>query len=275
MVALVLGSGERVWGHETAGAARYLGNEGVLVTLGDVKVLFDAFYADSYGSYVLVSESDREKLMNDKPPFDGIDAIFVSHAHGDHFTAAPTLAYLRLHPDVRLFGSWQVADSLAAATNSDDPVLKRIVPFELQPGDTPEVVQIENLLIDVFAIPHVGGARMAAVSNLVFRVTLDGLSTVMHLGDSEIDNVLFAALQLHWDARHTHVAFSPYWFIGNEAGERILTDNLKADQVIGIHVPAESVGNGDGWRNRLGGDLFTDPGESRAVGHGHVRGGAR
>ena len=77
VAALVLGSGERVWAHESAGAARYLGNEGVLVTLGEVKVLFDAFYADSYGSYVLVSESDREKLMNDKPPFDGIDAIFV------------------------------------------------------------------------------------------------------------------------------------------------------------------------------------------------------
>ncbi len=41
----------------------------------------------------------------------------------------------------------------------------------------------------------------------------------------------------------------------------------------GIHVPADSVGDGDAWRKRFGGDLFTDPGERRTVGHNHATGG--
>ncbi len=272
-VAVLIAFANFVAAHEQAGAARYLGNEGVFVTSGEVKVLFDAFYDDSYGSYVLVSESDRKKLMDGTPPFDGIDAIFVSHVHGDHFTAAPTLAYLQKHPDVRLYGSRQVAQALAGATTSGNPVLERVVEFNLHPGDKAEVVEVEDLSIDVVAIPHVGGARMSSVSNLVFRVTLNGLSTVMHLGDSEIDDALFTNLQPHWDVKDTHTAFIPYWFLGNEAGGRILRNNIKADAAIGIHVPADSVGDGDAWRKRFGGDLFTDPGERRTVGHNHATGG--
>ena len=269
-IVLALYSASSAWAHDGASVARYLANEGVMVTSGTVKVLFDAFYADGYDTYLLVPDGDRQGLMNDTPPFDGIDAIFVSHVHGDHFTAAPTLAYLRKHPDVLLYGPEQVATALAEAASSDDPVLKQITAFGLSPGDEPEVVNLENLSIDVIAIPHVGGARTASVSNLVFRVTLDGLSTVVHLGDSSMDEVLFWDSQPHWDAKPTHTAFAPYWFIGNEIGDLILSENIKAGEVIGIHVPAESKGDGEAWRSRLGGDLFTDPGETRAVGHAHA-----
>ena len=36
--------------HDHAARATYLGNEGVMVARGDTKILFDAFYADSYGT---------------------------------------------------------------------------------------------------------------------------------------------------------------------------------------------------------------------------------
>ena len=53
----------------------------------------------------------------------------------------------------------------------------------------------------------------------------------------------------------------------DEVGRRILDERIKADQVIGIHVPARAQGQGDAWRDQLKGDLFTDPGEARAVPH--------
>ena len=45
-----------------------------------------------------------------------------------------------------------------------------------------------------------------------------------------------------------------------------MSDIIKADQTVGIHVPKAAAGNGDEWREKHGGDLFTDPGEKRAIG---------
>ena len=256
--------------HELAGEALYLGNEGVLVGKGEVKVLFDAFYADSYNRYVLVPGEIRKALIVGAPPYDGIDALFVSHIHGDHFTAEPTLAYLRAQPDVVLYGPQSVVDALVAASEGpDDPVLKRLVAFDLKPGDSPGATSVGSIEIDVVAIPHSGGERMAGIRNLVFRATLGEWPTVIHMGDAATDDEQFARLQNHWDAKHANTAFPPYWFLLSEEGRSILKHRIKADQVIGVHVPAEAGGQGGAWREEAGGDLFTDPGESRAIGHPH------
>ena len=79
-------------GFEVSAGARFLANEAVLISHGDLKVLFDAFYSSSFGTLLLVPEPTVHALMAGEPPYDGIDALFVSHVHGDHFTAAPTLA---------------------------------------------------------------------------------------------------------------------------------------------------------------------------------------
>ena len=253
------------WGHEAQ--AQYLGNEGVLITHGDDKVLFDAFYAKTHGLYVLVPEAVRADLIAGRPPYDGIDALFISHVHGDHFSPEPTLAYLRAQPQVRLFASRQVIDVLTAmAGDEDGPLLERLTAFDVKPGDPPETARVGDIHLDVAAIPHSGGARMAHIRNLAFRATLGDWPTVLHLGDAATDEAHFAPLQSHWDAKHTDTAFPPYWFLGDEEGREILKTRIKADQVIGIHVPAKAIGHGDGWREQAGGDLFTDPGETRRIG---------
>ena len=67
--------------------AFYMANEGVMVTDGDTKILFDPLYPESYGQYLLVPEQMREALFAGEAPFEDVDAIFVSHFHGDHFSA--------------------------------------------------------------------------------------------------------------------------------------------------------------------------------------------
>lgn len=250
--------------HEPGGRALYLGNSGVLVTACDVKVVFDAFYSDSYGQYALVPDRMSDDLMAGRPPYDGIDAVFVSHVHGDHFTAAPTLAYLRAHPDVRLFAPRQVAAALAEAAGPQDAEpLARVVAFDLAPGASPVATSVDGIQVEVVAIPHSGGADMADIDNLVFRVTLDAVSTVLHLGDAGVEDADFAGQQDHWDARHSHVAFPPYWFFVLEGGRSVLDERIRADMAVGVHVPARAIGAGDAWREQAGADLFTDPGETR------------
>lgn len=246
------------------GCARYLGNEGILITSGDSKILFDALYAENYGQYALVPEATHQALIEGQPPYDGVDALFVSHVHGDHFSAAPTLEYLRAHPEVTFYASQQVIDVLREAAGDDLPEAP-LKAFALNAGDPAQTVTAGSLDIDVVRIPHSGGERTASVQNLAFRVSLDNDLTVLHLGDADPNDSLFAPHQAHWDKKSLDAAFPPYWFFGSEDGHAILNERLKANQNIGIHVPIEAEGKGDEWRERFNGDLFTDPGEIRAL----------
>lgn len=263
---VLLAASLQVHAHDAESQARYLGNEGVLIEHGDVKVLFDAFYANSYDRYVLVAPGTSAALQSGEPPYESVDAVFVSHIHGDHFSVEPTLAYLRAQSEVQLFASKQVTDALTrAAQGEDDPILKQLTPFDLEPGNPPVSITLGEVQIEVVAIPHSGGARMSDVSNLAFRVTLHEGPTVLHMGDADVDDAHYAPLQSYWDARTTHIAFPPYWFFANQTGVFILQKRIKALHNVGIHVPSEAIGHAAQWREKAQGDLFTDPGETRII----------
>ena len=254
--------------HEDAaagGCAHYLGNEGVLVSEGDSKILFDAFYANSYDLYALVPEPMQRAMLRGQPPFDGVDALFVSHVHGDHFTPEPALRYLRAQPQVRVFGSPQVAAALREA-GAEEQIMNRVTAFDLAATDDPASATVGDIDVDVVAVPHSGGERMADIQNLSFRVTLPGSVSVVHLGDAGAVREDFQRHAAHWAKRPLHAAFPPYWLFRDETGQQIVADFLDAQHVVGVHVPASAAGQGAAMRLEIGYDLFTDPGETRALG---------
>ena len=266
ILVVAIGGVRAATAHDDVGRADYLGNEGVLISACGASVLFDAFYDDSYGIYTLVPDEVRTGMNAGTSPYDGVSAVFVSHVHGDHFSPGPTLEYLRARPDVLLFGPGQVADALSkAAGSADGPVMSRVVAVEAKPGSDPVSLERGELAIDAVAVPHSGGARHAGIRNLVFRVTIRNAFTVLHMGDAAVDDEVFAIHQGHWDAKRNNIAFPPYWFLMQEPGLGILERRIRADTVIGIHVPSEATGRGDHFREEVGADLFTDPGESRMI----------
>ncbi len=250
--------------HDLA-TAHYLGNEGVMVERGETKILFDAFYAEGFGQYALVPKEISDAMKKGDPPFDGVDAIFVSHVHGDHFSPAPTVSYLRSQPGVTLFAPEQVRERmLESGVDANDPIMKRVRAFTLAPDDEGQAFSFGDIEIDVVSVPHAG--NRPHIQNYVWRVSLDDETTVAHLGDAGTVVSDFSRHQGHFNNKPTHAAFPPYWFLGDENGGLIMSDIIKAKQVIGVHVPKRAAGNGDQWRQRAGGDLFTDPGETRAIG---------
>ncbi len=246
-----------------AAEARYLGNEGVLVARGDTKILFDAFYAESFGgTYTLVPNAIESAMLRGEPPFDGIDAIFISHIHPDHFNSRKTIAYMRANPGVRLYAGMDVVGAIRAADASSDPLMDRVVAIHVPVGDKPASYAVGGLAIDAFAIPHSGDGP---VPHYAYRVTLDGATTVMHLGDATDTERHYEPDQRAFNARRPHMAFVPSWLMTSESGKRILEQRIRPRAVIGIHVEEKARRSPANSLRQAGGDLFLEPGETRRL----------
>lgn len=256
--------------HDDAPAeARYLGNEGVLVSHGETRVLFDPLYTENFGTYHRVPEAMRDALFTGRPPFEGIDAVFVSHYHDDHFDPADILAYLEAQPHVELFAPAQAVEVLREA-GAGDTLSARINSVAMAYGDAPVRFERPGLIIDAVYVPHAGWPERTDVQNIAWRVTLDGGPTVLHLGDADTRDVHFAQDAAFWEATATQLALPPYWYFLSTSGRAVLAERLQPAHAVGIHVPTEVPADAAAREPALQDvDLFTEPGEKRQVPHRH------
>jgi len=244
---------------------QYLANEGVMVTSGDSKVLFDPLFDNGFRTYQMVPDDVRSAIFAGEAPYDGVDAIFVSHFHGDHFSAADVLRLMRAQPSIHLYAPAQATAAIREiATADDQAVLDRMTGLDLEYGDAPVHISAGELSIDAAFVPHSGWpTRRTEVQNIAFRVRFADDGTVLHLGDADARSIHFEADADYWEQQAIDVALPPYWFFESEDGVEILEFRLDVMHAIGIHVPDELVDPGRRSEALLGEDLFTRPGEGR------------
>jgi L-ascorbate metabolism protein UlaG (beta-lactamase superfamily) len=248
--------------------ATYLANASVLVTHGDTKVVFDPLFRNDFGQYRLVSAETERALFAGTAPFDGLDAVFVSHYHEDHFSAVDVLRVLEARPALRLFAPAQaVAGMREVSAERLAAVMPRVHAIALAHQQAPVTLEQGSLVVEAVRIPHSGWpTRQQQVENIAFRVTLDAATTVVHLGDADTADAHFARDDAYWHRRRTDVAFPPYWFLTSDGGRRVLTQRIGAARSIGVHVPANVPSQDDRRAPELRGhELFTTPGEVRDV----------
>lgn len=261
--------------------AMYLANEGVMVVQGETKVVFDPLFRNNYGQYLLLPEPMKEALFAGQAPFDGIDAVFVSHFHGDHFSPEDMLRLLKGQRDVHLYAPRQAVAALhGAAETQDDTVFERVTAVDLAYKDPPVTFEMDGLLIEAVRIPHSGWPKgRLDVENISWRVTLNKTTTVLHLGDADPNDVHFVRDAAYWAKTRLHMAFPPYWFFNSTFGPAILRDRLKPEASVGVHVPVsiptDPARRPVEFRKH---DLFTQPGETRVItshkhGHNHTQEG--
>jgi L-ascorbate metabolism protein UlaG (beta-lactamase superfamily) len=246
--------------------AHYLANAGVMVEKGSVKVLFDPFFRNDFGVYDLVPTATEEAIFAGLPPWDGVDAIFISHHHSDHFDPALVVAFLRKWPTVEAFAPQQAVDVLLSSESAiDESVLLRIHGLDLDRGSDAATIEANGLEIEAVYVAHAGWpGRHTETDNLVFRVALDSATTVVHLGDADKNREHYEPYRDFWQARSTQLAFAPVWLFLTDPGRFILSEYVAAEHAIGVHVdnrvpddPADRPANFNGL------DIFTQPGETR------------
>ena len=248
--------------------AQYMANEGLMVVQGDTKVVFDPLFRNNYGQYQLLPKEMEDALFSGQPPFDGIDAVFISHYHGDHFSPADILRLLKEQQGIYLYAPVQAVNGLRSVSGTnDEKIFERVTAVELAYKDTPVTLEMEGLLIEAARIPHSGWPNgRLDVENISWRVTLNETTTILHMGDADPNDVHFARDAAYWDKRHTHMAFPPYWFFTTSQGPGILENRIKPDHSVGVHVPVSIPQNPSLRPQELRDvDLFTEPGESRDI----------
>lgn len=261
---LMLGAASVAFAQDES-SIQYLANEGVMVRHAETCILFDPLFNNSYGQYQLVPDEMREAIMTGAAPYDSVDAVFISHYHDDHFSAADVLRLMKAQTGIHLYAPTQAVVAMRKiAADGDEPLFERVTGLDLAYGDTPVSIRTENLTIDAAYIPHSGWPTARTdVQNIVFRVALDNSSTVMHMGDADARIVHFAADEEYWEEEQVDLALPPYWFFSSDDGREILESRINIRHSIGIHVP-DKYSNSENIPAGLSRyDIFTRPGEGR------------
>jgi L-ascorbate metabolism protein UlaG (beta-lactamase superfamily) len=248
--------------------AHYLANEGVLIVAGETRIAFDPLFRNDFGTYRLLPEELERALFAGEPPFAGLDAVFISHYHEDHFSPRDVLRLLKERGEIRLYAPAQAVTamrSIAGGGKSED-VFSRVTEIRLEYKDAPIVIEEGDLIVEAVRIPHSGWPdQRLEVENIAYRVTLDESATVLHLGDADARDVHFAHDALYWKQRPLDMAFPPYWYFQSEEGRRVLEERLRPGHAVGIHVPVEMTNPADRPPDLAKYDLFVNPGETRDI----------
>ncbi|NKB34335.1 MAG: MBL fold metallo-hydrolase [Pseudomonadales bacterium] len=267
---IVIGSGLAgiVNGQDSEPSAFYIANEGVMVNDGQTKILFDPLFPNTYGQYLLPPDEMKQAMFAGEAPFDEVDAIFISHYHGDHFSPEEIYQLMEAQSAIQLYAPNQAIIAMrSAASDSGSAVFDRVNSVSLGFGESPVNFTENDLLVEAVRIPHSGWpTQMMDVENIAWRVTLNNNSTVLHLGDADPNDDHFAIDADYWDERAPNIAFPPYWFLATEAGKNILDNRIKPQRSVGIHVPdtipADPIRRPSELRGQ---DIFITPGESRSI----------
>ncbi|HYC52178.1 MAG TPA: MBL fold metallo-hydrolase [Gemmatimonadaceae bacterium] len=209
-----------------------LANAGVMISAGADKVLVDALFR-RYRSYAVPDEQTQVQVALAQPPYSAVDAILITHHHGDHFAPEPIASHLRFSPATMVMSSPQVIDSLRASMNLRNFNSARLIARRIEPGKSQYTV-INGVTIYVYRVPH-GGVEHRAVEHLAFIVQMAGLR-VLHLGDAEISEQTIAPLGLH--KAGIDVALVPYWALLSDESRRVIAQYIQPTRVIAIHVDA-------------------------------------
>ena len=211
----------------------YLGNEGVLLTVGARQVAIDALHRDfpRPPHYERLPAAQLERLETAQPPFSRLRVHLTTHVHDDHFHPQSVARFLGARPG-------------AVA------VVPREAPGRVCPGKAPcavrsqlrvrepswgreRVLELEGMRVSILELPHARGAR-TEVENLGYLVSLGGVK-VLHVGDAHMDAQAFAGFRL--PERRIDVALVPYWYLLEEEGRRLVREHIGARRVVAFHVP--------------------------------------
>jgi L-ascorbate metabolism protein UlaG (beta-lactamase superfamily) len=212
----------------------YIANSGFLVSYRGKAILIDALFNQGFGEYLVPSSSLKADMIAGKAPFTRIDALLVTHSDPDHFSASDTVAFLKRHPETRLFASPMVCGLLSGVPE----VAKQIHPIVV-PSDGKKLVKIgDALTATAFRLKHTDdGSDMRM--NLGYLVSFDGVKAFF-TGDTTIEISQKTMKKINWRKEKVDL-----FFIQNfdllPFSRSFIEKTIRPRHLIATHVPVSGA----------------------------------
>ncbi len=141
-----------------------------MINIGDKKILIDALFNGFQDNYNL-PQKIQDKLTLAQAPFDDVDLILVTHAHGDHVNPDMVQQHLKNNTKAIFASTQQMVNALNGFTD-------RCVAFN-PTKEKSESKIMNDISIEAFYLPHGTDAR---IINIGFLISVNGIS-FFHMGD--------------------------------------------------------------------------------------------
>ncbi|MBU8892820.1 MAG: MBL fold metallo-hydrolase [Bacteroidales bacterium] len=202
----------------------YVGNSGFLLNIGDKKILIDALFKGFEGNYEL-PQKIQDKLTLAQAPFDNVDLILVTHAHGDHVNPDMVRQHLQNNPKAIFASTQQLVDALNDSTD-------RCIGFN-PTKEKSESKIIDDISVEAFYLPHGPDAR---IINIGFLVSVNGI-TIFQTGDADFDQFTFnefRSLQLH--EKNIDLSFIQHYYLrGDSLSTKFVREAIGGNYIFPIH----------------------------------------
>jgi L-ascorbate metabolism protein UlaG (beta-lactamase superfamily) len=201
----------------------FVGNSGFLITVGDKKVLIDAFFNDFPPEYVH-PEYVQNPLLDAEPPFNNVDLILATHDHSDHFMATMVRQHMQNNPNAVFVSTTQSTSQLADFGD-------RVIAVDPITG-TPVQVEANGIQVEAIYLSHGYPPNDPnEVFNNSYVVTINEIK-FFHTGDlADLND----ALPYNLADMNIDLAFIQHFYLQNDSAEGVLRDGIGAKYLLPIH----------------------------------------
>lgn len=211
----------------------YLGNAGVLISDDTHAVVMDGLSGNLSG-WIQLSANEFTSLTRGDAPFEGIDLVFATHSHGDHFSPTAVNTFLGRNSNARYIAPPQAVSGVSAGGQIVNMSPDRGTRVDMTVNDVPlSVLHLRHF--DQF------GNDFSSVENYGFIVELGG-KKLLHLGDVEYSSANLDAFDL--ELEDIDVVILPMFNTLLSSQNADLIKSLVAPgHVIVLHFQASQVEN--------------------------------
>ena len=217
----------------------YISNAGVLITLGDKKILIDGL-CDSETPMFKNPPSDlKKKIVANMPPFDNIDIMLFTHHHSDHFDPISITEYRKQNKHTAILVNHEAIRKLDSfLTGYEFP---RCIKCDIPLGSR-ECFHVHGINIEAISLLH-DGKEYEDVQNIAYLIEA-GKNTILHVGDAKPTAENY--LNLNLTKKNIDLLIAPFPYIGLPSGRRVIEKYIKPKMIMPVHFPYKELDNG-GW----------------------------